>query len=151
MNHSTHPRFEANDARQVFGRLLRGGRLHGLPTRQTDLELLLAIAAAQFAPRRGYTEREVNSLLKVWLPVILTEHAIDHVTVRRYLIDYGLLRRDAFGTRYQLGDRELDEWLTADARSVDPGAILAELARARAERRAQHERSKTQGEEKASP
>ncbi len=151
MTDPKRPRFKADDARQVFARLLRGGRLHGLPTRQTDLELLLAIAAAQFAPRRGYAEREVNALLKAWLPLILTQHAVDHVTVRRYLVDYGLLRRDAFGSRYQLGDRELDEWLTAEARSVDPGAILAELATARAERRTQHERSKSQREEKASP
>lgn len=146
-----HPRFSADAAKQLFARLLRGGRLHGLPTRQTDLELVLAVAAAQFIPRHGYTEREVNTLLRDWLPTVLTEHAVDHVTVRRYLVDYRLLRRDSFGNRYQLGDRELDEWLTADARTVDPAAILAERARARAERRATHERQKAQQEEEASP
>ena len=133
-------RYNAVDARQVLERLLRGGPLHGLPTRETDLELVLAIAAAQFTPQRGYSELEINEILKTWLPTLLADHAADHVTVRRYLVDYGLLRRDPAGNRYQLGDRELDDWLTPDARRLGPQEILESRRRERAERRAAHER-----------
>ena len=143
------PRFSADSGRQILARLLRGGRLHQLPTRQTDLELLLAIVANEFTPNRGYAEQEVNHLLKNWLPTVLADYAVDHVTVRRYLVDYGLLRRDPAGSRYQLGNRELDEWLSPDARRLNPAELLAALQAERNARRQQHELARRNKEQRS--
>lgn len=63
------------------------GRIELLPARWTKRRLVLEYAAARFEPNREYREPEVNALLG--------ELHDDHVTLRRYLVDAGLLEREA--------------------------------------------------------
>lgn len=57
---------------------------------------LLRALAARFTPRQTYTEQEIN--------VLIQQHvhpaAVDHVTVRRDLVDYQLIHRTEWGARY---------------------------------------------------
>jgi hypothetical protein len=63
------------------------GRIRELPARAAKREVVLEYVAGRFSAEREYSEREVNG--------ILLELYDDHVTLRRYLVDAGLLRRKA--------------------------------------------------------
>jgi len=63
------------------------GRITTLPAREAKRRLVLEWVAARFEPGRAYPEREVNGLL-------LSVHD-DAASMRRYLVDEGLLEREA--------------------------------------------------------
>jgi hypothetical protein len=63
------------------------GRIRELPARAAKRELVLEYVAARFDPDREYGEKEVNR--------VLLELYDDYVTLRRYLVDAGLLTRKA--------------------------------------------------------
>lgn len=70
------------------------GRLEKLPRKQSHKRIVLQEIVKRFEPNRFYTEKEVNEVLK--------DVYEDHVTLRRYLIDFSLLEREADGSRYWL-------------------------------------------------
>jgi hypothetical protein len=82
---------ELADATEEQQRVLRNfvdrGRLVRLPARQGQRRVVLEYVAGRFEPDRQYAEPEVNELLK-------SLHD-DHVSLRRYLVDEGLLDREA--------------------------------------------------------
>jgi hypothetical protein len=79
---------------------LRDGRLVRLPAKLTRREELLRyLAMRDFRPRTWYTERQVNDILLEWCEGAET----DHVSVRRYLVDYGILDREDAGHYWLLG------------------------------------------------
>jgi hypothetical protein len=82
---------ELPDATEEQQRVLRnfvdGGRLVRLPARQSQRRVILEYVAGRFEQDRRYPEPEVNELLK-------SLHD-DHVSLRRYLVDEGLLDREA--------------------------------------------------------
>ena len=61
------------------------GRIRELPARAAKRELVLEYVAARFEPGREYAEKQVNE--------ILLELHDDYVTLRRLLVDAGLLTR----------------------------------------------------------
>jgi hypothetical protein len=79
---------------------LRDGRLVRLPARYARRkEILRYLATRDFRPRTWYTEREVNDILRNWCEGAET----DYVSVRRYLVDYGILDREDAGDYWLLG------------------------------------------------
>jgi hypothetical protein len=68
-----------------------------------DFALMLAAAARSFEPAHVYTERDVNHRLRAWLAGVGAMLAVDHVELRRWLVDTGVLTRDGFGRAYILG------------------------------------------------
>jgi hypothetical protein len=68
-----------------------------------DFVLLMAAAAHAFAPDRTYTEPEVNECLRTWLAGAGAMIDVDHVELRRWLVDAGVLARDGFGRAYARG------------------------------------------------
>jgi len=75
----------AEDA--VLSAFVRDGRLVSIPAQHTKRRVVLAHLVRIFEPGVRYPEREVNVLLGVW-------HA-DVAALRRYLVDEGLLTREA--------------------------------------------------------
>ena len=116
---------------QVLKRLLANGPLTALPTRPEDEQLLLLLAARRFEPRREYREVEVNERLREWLSSFVAPFGIDHVTLRRRLVDTGLLLRDAAGSSYWTMRR-------VPGMDIEPAHILAAVRQQRAERKRQH-------------
>ena len=51
----------------------------------------MAAAALAFDPQREYSEAEVNEVLKAWLAGAGAMLATDHVELRRWLVDCGLV------------------------------------------------------------
>jgi hypothetical protein len=75
------------EQQRVLRNFVEGGRLSRLPARQGQRRIVLEYVAGRFEPERQYPEAEVNELLKALHD--------DHVSLRRYLVDEGLLRRKA--------------------------------------------------------
>lgn len=65
-----------------------------------DLDLLLLSLRRAFAVTRTYSEREVNALLSNWLVSIGGMLDVDHVELRRWMVDLSLIARDAYGHAY---------------------------------------------------
>ncbi|CCH29928.1 DUF2087 domain-containing protein [Actinosynnema sp. NPDC047251] len=77
---------------------LRDGRLVRLPGRHGRRRAVLEQVCTAFEPGRRYPEREVAEVLGGWC----AGGEVDHVTVRRYLVDEGLLDR-ADGVHWRSG------------------------------------------------
>ena len=75
----------AEDA--VLSAFVRDGRLVSIPVQHSKRRVVLEHLVRVFEPGLRYPEREVNALLAVW-------HA-DVAALRRYLVDEGLLTREA--------------------------------------------------------
>jgi hypothetical protein len=71
----------------VLASFLRDGRLVSIPAQYTKRRLVLEHIVRVFEPGVRYPEREVNALLAAWHP--------DVAALRRYLVDEGLLSREA--------------------------------------------------------
>ena len=78
-------------AHRDLKRLLANGPLTAVPKRPSDQQLLVTLAAAQFEMQRTYREDEVNETLKAWLQTFCEPFGIDHVTLRRLLVDSRLM------------------------------------------------------------
>ncbi|MET1072007.1 MAG: DUF2087 domain-containing protein [Umezawaea sp.] len=76
---------------QVLRTFVRGGRLVRFPAQDTKRRTVLEHVAASFETGRRYPEPEVNAMLVAWCE----GGEADHVALRRYLVDAGLLHRDA--------------------------------------------------------
>jgi hypothetical protein len=75
----------AEDA--VLSAFVRDGRLVSVPAQATKRRIVLEHLVRVFDVGVRYPEREVNALLAVWHP--------DTAALRRYLVDEGLLSREA--------------------------------------------------------
>lgn len=88
--------------KKVLRDYIIGGRLTQLPTKEKKWLVILRWLATRFEPGKHYTEKEVNA--------ILTEAHSDYATLRRYLVDYGFMRRERAGSNY---------WLTPEDEKVE--------------------------------
>lgn len=77
---------------EILKRYGRQGTLTHLPSKHEARMEVLAWVAGPIRPGVSYRESEINDLLR--------GHGIDHVTLRRYLVDYGFLTRE--GGIYQV-------------------------------------------------
>jgi hypothetical protein len=73
----------------VIRTFVRSGRLLDLPAQPSRRRIVLEHIAQVFEPGVHYPESQVNAALQPWCAGGVT----DHVTLRRYLIDAGLLSR----------------------------------------------------------
>lgn len=73
-----------------------------LDTSPEDLYLLLLSLRREFTVAREYSERDVNELICNWLGSVGAMLDVDHVELRRWLVDLSILSRDAYGHAYTL-------------------------------------------------
>jgi hypothetical protein len=71
----------------VLQTFITDGRLTSIPVPRAKRRIVLEHLVRVFEPGLRYPEREVNALLAVWHP--------DTAALRRYLVDEGMLSRDA--------------------------------------------------------
>ncbi|MDE0660937.1 MAG: DUF2087 domain-containing protein [Gammaproteobacteria bacterium] len=118
---------------KLLRRLLGTGRFEGFPRHPDHLDSILAVAASQLHRRRPYGEREVNDALSEWLQSV--NSPVDHVTLRRRMVDCGFLKRTTNGSRYFLNYGRVAGVLGDPALEVDAGAIIDDLHCEREERK----------------
>jgi hypothetical protein len=112
-------------AHRDLKRLLANGPLTGVPKRPADQVLLVALAASQFETQRTYREAEVNDKLEAWLQKFCESSGIDHVTLRRLLVDSRLMTRTNSGSSYRVDQERVGEMEAV--RAIDPAHVLAEI------------------------
>ncbi|HYC38797.1 MAG TPA: DUF2087 domain-containing protein [Usitatibacter sp.] len=123
---------------KALRRMLSNGPLTAVPKRREDEELLMRLAAARFEAGREYTEAEVNEVLEEWLATFCAPYGIDHVTLRRALVDSRLLRRDTAGAAYRVDSSRLPA-LREEARVAgEPARVMAQIREERAARKRDH-------------
>ena len=76
----------------------------------------------------------MNDSLRDWLSTFCAPYGIDHVTLRRCLVDAQILRRDRAGSTYRVDPLRL----YAEHAGVDPAQLLAEVAADRVARKRAH-------------
>ncbi|MGE5073868.1 MAG: DUF2087 domain-containing protein [Anaerolineae bacterium] len=86
------PGTDPADARVLSAFLKTPLPVRQLPAQASRLEVVLKHIASAFEPGVNYTEKEVNTIARRFHP--------DAATVRRYLVDAGLLQRESDGSRY---------------------------------------------------
>ena len=107
-----------------------------------DFALLMAAAAHAFAPGRTYTEPEVNERLRAWLAGAGAMLDVDHVELRRWLVDTGASRATASVARTRAAR---PAWRSPPPIRALAGQDLAALARdARAAEAARRDARRTQ-------
>jgi hypothetical protein len=107
----------------------------------SDFALVLAAAGCAVAPGETLSEREVNERLTSFLASAGAMLAVDHVELRRWLVDTGVLVRDGFGRAYTRGQPRPE---IADAMrelaGADLGRIVGDVRSRDASRRAERKR-----------
>ena len=84
--------------RTGIDRFIKDGRIETYPARPTDRAEILEWAAAQvLRPGETISEKEISERLESIVK--------DFVSLRRYLVDAGLVTRDADGTAYTLNPK----------------------------------------------
>jgi hypothetical protein len=130
----------------------RGPR--GFPRARRDREILMKSIALELDEKATYSERQVNEQLKRWLREIAPAIDVDHVSLRRTLVDYGYLERTREGSAYRVGFPPNAVAFDVEVYDVNlratVAAYLAERDRKAAEKKArrgaltQHVRSETE-------
>ena len=125
MTHITDAQF-----RERFTSLYFGGQ--DLPKKPLDRQIVLISAILGLEPARSYSESELNGELQKWVIQFGQRYNVDHVTLRRYLIDERYIVRDSAGTAYQLAASEtLPTTFDATLQNLDLAALIAEAKAAR--------------------
>ncbi len=97
--HDDRTMVSVKEAEKIIGKYLevnskgQVAEIRRWPKKQKEKLLILDRIALCFETGKEYAEKEVNSILSG-----MTE---DYVTIRRYLIDYGLLERQPGGSAYR--------------------------------------------------
>lgn len=78
--------------------------MSGLPKDETDQHILLKSMAMTIGSSVQISEQEINEKLAYWINNISQIKDLDHVTLRRRLVDTGYLVRSKDGSSYQTVD-----------------------------------------------
>jgi hypothetical protein len=77
----------SDDSARVLRAFVRNGRLKSIPAQRSKRLVVLDLLAQEFEPGRRYPERKVNAMLRKWND--------DTAALRRYMVDEGILDREA--------------------------------------------------------
>jgi hypothetical protein len=130
-----HYMVDKQQTEKVLRRILKGGIMRRMPKSMKDTEIFLALAASSLDPQCAYSESEINDHLIEWMEGFTRPSALDHVTVRRCLIDHYFLLRDQSGSSYTTNQTIINKVIDPAARSIQPRYIFEELQREREKRR----------------
>lgn len=128
MSHITASQFTKRFASLILG----GG---GLPKKRLDRHILFISSILRLDPKRQYSESELNEELRKWSTPFGGSFGLDHVTLRRFLIDEGYLGRDAAGASYELATTGLPFTFDRSIEGLDLEDLISEAKREREERK----------------
>lgn len=74
----------------------------GFPKKPHDRHIVFISVLIGIERERVYTNREFNALMKGWAWRFGDALGLDHVTLRRYLVDEYYVYRDAAGMQYEM-------------------------------------------------
>ena len=112
--------------------LCLGGVGPALPRRRRDCHILLKSVALLLGHGRAYTEPALNTVIESWLAAVGPSVRLDHVSLRRHLVDEGYVVRDLAGRKYSVCPSR--EWRSLFEPEVDDVDVLGAIRAAQAER-----------------
>jgi hypothetical protein len=113
-----------------------GGGGSGLPRRPRDRHILCLSIVQVLNLGSSYSEPQLNAALMEWLADVGRAIEIDHVTLRRYLVDAGYLRRAATGAVYEVCVPSSEEVeFEPGVLDIDPVAVVQAAREQRAARK----------------
>ncbi|MDL2258253.1 DUF2087 domain-containing protein [Eubacteriales bacterium OttesenSCG-928-K08] len=80
------------------------GKIIQIPSKNRAKKPVLQYAASKIEADAQYSEKGINEILKLWC-------VVDHIEMRRALIDMGYLCRTADGAKYWLADEIPQSWV----------------------------------------
>jgi hypothetical protein len=113
----------------------RGGR--GLPRKLRDKHILYKSILLMLEPDRDYSEKEINAALEKWLTDVGQAIEIDHVSLRRHLVDEGYLSRDQAGTAYRVHLEPTADLFEPATDSIDPVTVIEEAVKSKEQKKRQ--------------
>ena len=119
-----------------FVALILSGR--ELPKKQLDRHIVLISSILKLEPGRRYSEREINEQLQIWIIHFGRSFGLDHVTLRRYLVDEKYLARDSTGGTYQLAAEGPPYTFDESIHELDLEKLVSEAKQARELRKQQY-------------
>lgn len=117
-----------SDFTRRFRALVSGGVGPGLPRRRQDQDILLKAVALGLARELPCSERALGLALERWLAAAGPRVDLDPVSLRRALVDYRYLRRDAAGGTYEISDSYAEEF-APEVEALVPLEVVAERRR----------------------
>jgi len=93
---ASKPHISRESFEEKFAHLVEGRRL--LPKKRLERQMLLLSTVCGLNAAVQYSESDINGHLKTWISRFGTDLSIDHVTLRRYLVDEAILDRDSSGS-----------------------------------------------------
>jgi hypothetical protein len=123
------PHLTASQFTDRFVSLVLAGR--ELPRKPLDRHILLISSILKLDPGQPYSEKELNEQLQLWVIHFGRGFGLDHVTLRRYLVDEKYLTRDAAGGTYELATEGLPYTFDESIRELDLEQRVAEARQAR--------------------
>jgi hypothetical protein len=122
-------------AKRISDLCARSGR-HPFPRRARDRAILLHALARAFADGSERTEKDVDARIQKWLLTTGRALEVDHVALRRALVDDGFLSREPQGAAYRACfDYETRMPFARGVVDVDPEAVVADAQALTAERK----------------
>lgn len=134
---TNQPPADDAEVHDALKKSLPRGTLARIPRHPRRRDIILGLISLSLERRYPYGEIELNDLLSSTLSIMDSE--VDHVTCRRYLVDFGFLKRDRAGSRYYLNFPKLESTLALPLESdwaIVLDAWRKELGRRAASRRA---------------
>ena len=106
---SSKRKIHLDDYRKVLRDFFARDGLKPFPRRWKHRLLILFSAVRQLEPGLPYTEEEINEAILQWQKRRGGFIDLDHVTLRRYLVDLGFLDRNPSGSIYAVIQSFLEE------------------------------------------
>lgn len=107
--------------------LFAQNRISAYPRKRRDRHILLKSIVMSLNNGRDYTETEINEAIKAWLTGMHEPRGLDHVGLRRYLVDEGYLDRSRNGSRYWVIDPGPSaKWFEPEVDAVDVFKVVDE-------------------------
>jgi TetR/AcrR family transcriptional regulator len=105
--------------------LFAQGRISAYPRKRRDRHILLKSIVLTLEDEKDYTEPEINEAIKSWLTGMFDPQGLDHVSLRRHLVDEGYLDRSRNGSRYWvISPGPSAKWFEPDVEEVDPLKVV---------------------------
>ncbi|MDQ4074778.1 MAG: DUF2087 domain-containing protein [Chloroflexota bacterium] len=107
---------------------MRGGG-RSWPRKPRDQHILLKSITLLLERERTYTEQAVNVQLIEWSNLVGRTIELDYVTLRRFLMDAGYLRRDRADRTYRVDATAKAELFEVEIETINPVAVVEEAHR----------------------
>ena len=100
------------------------GNLIQFPKSNTDRLILLGSIVMKLEFQKEYSEKSINEAIVKWIDKMANQSYLDHVTIRRYLVDFGLLERTRAGDCYRVSKSRMSDLFEDVIRSIDPFSLI---------------------------